>query len=202
METRKLLVGLGIAALCLAGPFVSNGAHAAGFLTLNSFTMVPSNAAVAACLPHAGAQVTVETQGVNQVMVVNAFGLLPNTGYDLFVTNQATPPFGPSWYQSDLETSFSGSGAARVQGVFSHETFLLSQGQGTAGSGIVFSPTHTFNLGLWFNNPVDPFNHGCEPGKTSPVVTPFNGEQNAGIQVLRTQVLDPNNLQNGPLAAL
>jgi hypothetical protein len=34
------------------------------------------------------------------------------------------------------------------------------------------------------------------------VVTPFNGEQHAGVQVLRTEILDPNNVQNGPLAGL
>ena len=30
------------------------------------------------------------------------------------------------------------------------------------------------------------FKLGCEPGATSPTVTPFNGEQHAGIQVLNT----------------
>ena len=39
---------------------------------------------------------------------------------------------------------------------------------------------------LWFNNPNVPFNLGCEPGQPSPIVTPFNGEQHAGIQVLNT----------------
>jgi len=31
-----------------------------------------------------------------------------------------------------------------------------------------------------------PFNLGCEPGATSPIITPFNGNQKAGIQVLNT----------------
>jgi hypothetical protein len=33
---------------------------------------------------------------------------------------------------------------------------------------------------------LDPFNLGCEPGATAPIVTPFNGNQHAGIQVLNT----------------
>jgi hypothetical protein len=139
---------------------------------------------------------------LNQSLAVYATGLVPNTGYDLFVTNQAATPFGPSWYQSDLETGSQGQGSAIVRGIFNDETFLLSTGQGTLGSGIVFPPTHTFNLGLWFNDPQVPLAAGCEPGKTSPVVTPFNGEQHAGIQALRTIVVDPNNVQNGPLRNL
>jgi hypothetical protein len=200
MHVKKLLAGLGIAGLVVAGPVLGHDTHAAGQRI--SFSMVPSNAAISACLPHAQATVQVVDLGLNQSMVVEAQGLLPNTGYDLFVTNQAAAPFGPSWYQSDLETNSAGAGEAVVRGIFNHETFLLSQGQGTAGSGVVFPPTHTFNLGLWFNNPDDPFKAGCEPGKTSPVVTPFNGEQHAGVQVLRTEILDPNNLENGPLAGL
>jgi hypothetical protein len=202
MDIRKLLAGIGIAGLLAASPLVGNGSHAAGLSSQIAFTMVPSTPAISACLPNARGTVVVQNLGINQVMTVYASGLLPNTGYDLFVTNQAAAPFGPSWYQSDLETNYYGTGAAVVRGVFSHETFLLSPGQGTLGHGIVFPPTHTFNLGLWFNNPQDPFNARCEPGATTPIVTPFNGEQHAGVQVLRTQILNPANVQLGPLAGL
>ena len=41
---------------------------------------------------------------------------------------------------------------------------------------------HTFHLGLWFNSPADAVAAGC-PGAT----TPFNGEHNAGVQVLSTR---------------
>jgi hypothetical protein len=202
MEGKKLLAGLGIVIAGMASPLLSNGTHAAGLQQSIAFGMVPSTPAVSACLSRLVAKVQVVDLGINQAMVVYASGLVPNTGYDLFVTNQAAAPFGPSWYQSDLEANGSGYGTAVVRGIFNHETFLLSPGQGTAGAGIVFPPTHTFNLGLWFNDPDVPFKAGCEPGKTAPVITPFNGEQHAGIQVLRTQILDPNNVQNGPLAGL
>ena len=42
-------------------------------------------------------------------------------------------------------------------------------------------PVQTYHLGLWFNSPVDAQNVGCPN-----TVTPFNGEHNAGIQVLNT----------------
>jgi hypothetical protein len=202
MNIRKLLAGVGVAGLLAASPLLGNGSHAAGLGSQIRFSMVPSNAAISACLPHAQAAVLVTDLGPNQFLSVYASGLLPNTGYDLFVTNQAAAPFGPSWYQSDLETNSSGYGVAFVRGIFNHETFLLSPGQGAAGAGITFPPTHTFNLGLWFNDPQDPFRARCEPGATVPVVTPFNGEQHAGPQVLRTQILNPANVQLGPLAGL
>ena len=70
---------------------------------------------------------------------------------------------------------------ATVRGVFDSETFSVSPGGTTT-----FAPTHQYHLGLWFNDPQVPFNLGCEPGATSPTITPFNGEQQAGIQVLNT----------------
>jgi hypothetical protein len=42
-------------------------------------------------------------------------------------------------------------------------------------------PIHTFHLGLWFNSPHDAVQTGC-PG----AVIPFNGEHNAGVQILNT----------------
>jgi hypothetical protein len=42
-------------------------------------------------------------------------------------------------------------------------------------------PVHQYHLGLWFNDPKVAAKAGC-PG----TVTPFNGEHNAGIQVLNT----------------
>jgi hypothetical protein len=202
MHMRKLLAGLSLGGVLALGPLISNGSHAAGLHSGIAFTMVQSNPAVAACLPHARALVQDFDLGDNQSLGVFATGLVPNTGYDLFVTNQAATPFGPAWYQSDLETGSQGQGSALVRGIFNHETFLVSQGQGALGSGIVFPPTHTFNLGLWFSDPGVPFAAQCEPGKTTPVVTPFNGEQHAGIQALRTIVIDPNNVQSGPLSSL
>jgi hypothetical protein len=59
-------------------------------------------------------------------------------------------------------------------------------GTTTVPPGGTIPPQHQFHLGLWFNNPNTPFKLGCEVGATSPIVTPFNGEQHAGIQALNT----------------
>jgi hypothetical protein len=146
-----------------------------------SFKLQPSSAAISACLPKASGSVTITTGDLNDVMKVTIQGMPHNTGFDLFVIQQPTAPFGVSWYQTDIHSGSSGTGTATVRGVFDSETFSVSPGGTTT-----FAPTHQYHLGLWFNNPKVPFNLGCEPGATAPIVTPFNGNQNAGIQVLNT----------------
>ena len=157
-----------------------------------SFALKPSSSAISACLPKAGGHVTITPGTLNDTMTVSLHGMPPNAGFDLFVIQQPTAPFGVSWYQTDIQTGSSGSGSATVRGVFDKETFSVSLG-GTA----TFSPTHQYHLGVWFSDPRVPFNLGCEPGATSPTVTPFNGEQTAGIQVVNTAQFPVN---AGPLS--
>jgi hypothetical protein len=159
-----------------------------------TFSMVPSSSNISACLPHATASVTVTTGSLNDTMKVSVSGLAPSTGYDLFIIQTPGAPFGISWYQSDVHTDSSGSGSVTVKGIFNVETFSVSPGGTTT-----FSPTHQYHLGLWFNSPKVPFNLGCEPGATSPIVTPFNGQQHAGIQVLNTSNFPAN---AGPLSQI
>ena len=160
------------------------------------FNMVPSSAAISACLPQASGEVTIETGDLNDKMEVQVSGLAPNTGYDLFVIEIPHGPFGISWYQSDLQTDENGRGHAKVRGVFDVETFSVSP----VGSPTVsFPPTHQYHLGLWFNDPQVPFDLGCEPGRTTPSITPFNGDQHAGTQVLNTGNFPDN---AGPLSQI
>ena len=73
------------------------------------------------------------------------------------------------------------------------ETFSLSPG----GPTTTFAPTHQYHLGLWFADPQVPFDLGCEPGAINPIMTPFDGDQQAGIQVLNTSNFPDN---AGPLS--
>jgi hypothetical protein len=156
-----------------------------------SFKLVPA-AGIAACLPHASGRATITTGRLNDTMKLSISGMPANTGFDLFVIQVPDKPFGVAWYQSDVQAGPAGTGSATVKGIFDAGTFSVSTG-GT----VTFPPTHQFHLGLWFNNPNTPFNLGCEPGATSPTVTPFNGEQHAGIQVLNTTQFADN---AGPLS--
>ena len=146
-----------------------------------SFALQPSSSAISTCLPNASGHVTITTGALNDIMTVTIQGMPAGASFDLFVIQQPGTPFGVSWYQTDIHANSSGTGSATVRGVFDSETFSVSPG-GTA----TFAPTHQYHLGLWFNSPKVPFNLGCEPGLTSPTVTPFNGNQHAGIQVLNT----------------
>jgi len=156
-----------------------------------TFNMVVS-AGAKACLPNATATVRVEPAGTVDILDVTVKGLRPNPGYDFFVLQVPKAPFGVSWYQGDIETDAEGSGHGRFIGVFSIETFMVSPGTApapvvfggpfpSASSNPPFAPIQMYHLGLWFNSPVDAQAAGC-PG----TVTPFNGEHNAGIQVLNT----------------
>jgi len=171
----------------------TGGAHARQAAASSfSFALKPSSAAISACLPKAGGHVTITPGALNDTMTVSLHGMPPNAGFDLFVIQQPTAPFGVSWYQSDIQANSSGAGSATVRGIFDAETFSVSLGGTTT-----FAPTHQYHLGVWFNDPSVPFNLGCEPGATVPIVTPFNGEQNAGIQVVNTAQFPVN---AGPLS--
>jgi hypothetical protein len=144
-----------------------------------TFTMVRTPDVT--CLPNARATVTITRGSLNDTMVINVHGLPHKTGFDLFVIQEPNKPFGLAWYQTDVATDSHGNGTATVRGVFNKETFTVSLG-GT----VVVPATHQYHLGLWFSNPTVPFNLGCESGATSPIITPFNGNQHAGIQILNT----------------
>jgi hypothetical protein len=171
---------MAVAVVAAAGVTTAAGSTTPQVTSSFSFKLVPA-AGIAACLPKASGHVTITTGSLNDTMVVTVTGMPAKAGFDLFVIQQPAKPFGISWYQTDIQANSSGTGSATVRGVFDSETFSVSPG-GTA----TFAPTHQYHLGLWFNDPSVPFNLGCEPGATSPTITPFNGEQNAGIQVLNT----------------
>jgi hypothetical protein len=125
-------------------------------------------------------------------MRVEVDGLPPNTDFDFFVLQVPKAPFGISWYQGDIHTDKNGRGSGRFIGRFSIETFAVAPGSAAApvvfdgpfldaNTNPSFSPIQMYHLGLWFNSPKDASAAGC-----AATVTPFNGEHNAGIQVLNT----------------
>ena len=171
---------LAVAVVAAVGVGTAAGSTTPAVTSSFPFKLVPATG-ITKCLPKASGHVTITTGSLNDTMVVTVTGMPPNAGFDLFVIQQPAKPFGVSWYQTDVQANSSGTGSATVRGVFDSETFSVSPGGTTT-----FSPTHQYHLGLWFNDPNVPFKLGCEPGATSPVITPFNGEQDAGIQVLNT----------------
>ncbi len=191
--TAKLSITAAAGTMAVAmGVAAASGASAASSRSESFSFGLQASPGITSCLPHARGRVTITPGSLNDTMRVSVHGLPARTGFDLFVIQTPNKPFGISWYQSDLNTGRHGNGSATVRGIFDRETFSVSPGGTTT-----FAPTHQFHLGLWFNNPNTPFRLGCEPGATAPVVTPFNGEQHAGIQVLNTGQFPDN---AGPLS--
>jgi len=190
-RTRRrlaLVTACAVAAAVMVGVLAGRGAAAGSPVT---FKMVPSAGSVAAgCLSDASAKVTIESQGAVEQMTVHATHLPKNTDFDLFVIQVPNAPFGMSWYQGDLETNQNGVADGTFVGRFSKETFMVAPGSapapvvfpGDASSNPATAPVQMYHLGLWFNSATDAAAAGC-----ANVVTPFNGEHNAGPQALSTQ---------------
>ena len=190
MKTRYPLVASALVTMLVAG-IVAGPASAKE--KKFDFEMVRGAKLVASgCLPDATARVSIKPGGPVEVMDVSVAGLPPNTEFDFFVIQKPGGPFGMAWYQGDIETDDYGEGHERFVGRFNDETFIVAQGSvpaptvhnnafPDAAMNPITNPVHTFHLGLWFNSPQDAVKAGC-PGD----VTPFNGEHDAGIQVLNT----------------
>jgi len=155
------------------------------------FNMVVS-AGAKSCVPNASATVRIVPLGSVELTDVTVQGLPPKTEFDFFVLQLPKAPFGVSWYQGDIETDKNGRGHQVFVGRFSIETFAVAPG--SAAAPVVFNgafpdaslnppfnPIQMYHPGLWFGSPDAAQAAGC-----AATVTPFNGEHNAGIQVLNT----------------
>jgi hypothetical protein len=180
--------------LCAVSPLAAedgNSGKGKGDDNHFSFNMVVS-AGAKTCLPNASATVTITPAGSVEIMEVNVQGLPPKTEFDFFVLQVPKAPFGVAWYQGDIQTDKNGRGYQRFIGRFSIETFAVAPGSAPApvvfngpfpdaSINPSFNPIQMYHLGLWFGSPDAASAAGCPA-----TVTPFNGEHNAGIQVLNT----------------
>jgi hypothetical protein len=151
----------------------------------------------ATCLPNATGTVTDHSFGEFENLEVVVKGLPPDTGFDLFSIEVPNAPFGLAWYIGDINTDSNGVGVGNFVGRFNRETFVVSVGVPAspppnvfldppavlpeATHGVLTNPVQLYHLGLWFNSPNDAAKANCPN-----TATPFNGEHNAGIQVLNT----------------
>jgi len=176
---KKTLFALTICAATLAG--MAPRAHAAAGDSI-TFNMIRS--AGATCLENdAHARVSISDLGPVQNMHIEVFELAPNTDYTVFVIKTPNAPFIPGWYQGDISTDKRGRGVGDFTGIFDDETFIVENP--------VVQMDH---LGIWFADPNDAVKAGC-----AGTVTPFDGDHEAGIQVLNTANF---NDKKGPLLGL
>jgi hypothetical protein len=144
--------------------------------------------------PNAHGRVKIESAGPVEIMKVTIWGLPPHTGFDVFVTQVPNKPIGIAWYQGDIETNKFGVGHAEFIGRFNIETFAVATGSAPAPAdpfspspfpdatlNPAFNPIQMYHIGIWFDNPKD-----VEKMGGPSTVTPFNGDHNAGVQVLNS----------------
>jgi hypothetical protein len=145
--------------------------------------------------PKAHGRVKIESVGPVEIMKLTVWGLPPNTDFDFFVIQVPNKPFGLAWYQGDIETNKDGVGYGEFVGRFNIETFIVAPGVAATPSdpfhdpkripdppqNPTTNPVQIYHLGLWFNNPKDVVKAGGPD-----IVTPFNGEHDAGLQVLNS----------------
>jgi len=195
---KTLLSAAMVTAIGLAGPA---GAAGAAPRTSIVFDMVPSAGAASCLSPKARARVSVSNASGGQNLHVETFNLPENTPVALFILQVPNNPFGLSWYQGDMDTDAQGRAVGDFTGIFSVETFSLAPG--VAPAPVVFpdnaaqnpqtAPIQMYHLGIWFGDPKDGAKAGC------PGVTPFDGDHEAGIQILNTSNFPDG---NGPLRDL
>ena len=182
------LIAASVAALA------SGQAAAQATTTTIKFPMTVSTGAKT-CLPNATGEVIDHSFGDTENLEVLVTGLPPNTGFDFFIIQVPNAPFGAAWYMGDISTDANGFGVGNFVGRFSRETFIISPGAvpapnefpdppavvPEATAGVQTNPVQMYHLGLWFDSAADAARAGCP---ATPI--PFNGEHNAGIQVLNT----------------
>jgi hypothetical protein len=186
-KTDRWIRGLAtVAALALV--MMKGGPASAAGKPRFTFNLVPSG-----CLAKASGKAFIQQAGPVEIMTLAVNGLPANTDFDFFVIQVPKAPFGMSWYQGDIETDQNGVGYGIFIGRFSIETFVVAPGVApapttfdkapfpSASENPQTGPIQMYHLGLWFNSPDDAQKAGCPN-----TVTPFNGEHNAGVQVLNT----------------
>jgi len=145
--------------------------------------LTPSSAQLAACMPDARVDVTVrlttDLRGFD-VFHVQGTGLPPNTTFTVFLIEQAGPPFGAAEYIGDFTSDDQG---------MADNTFRLIVAEAFAST-LVDGHRVRVDLnqvGAWF---ADPTGDDFCLGPDSPV-TPFDGDNEAGVQAFNSANADP-----------
>jgi hypothetical protein len=183
---RKFAIGVATAALLTGGSVAAAAAPASGSTTQPAavhLRLTPSSAQLAACMPHAKVNVTVELKTDStgrDVFRINAEDLPPNRDFTVFLLEQAGAPFGAAEYIGDLSTDRRGDGSNTFK-LIVQEAFAstLVNGQRTR--------VDLNRVGMWFADPKD--DDFCL-GPNSPV-TPFDGDNAAGVQAFNSINADP-----------
>ncbi len=139
------------------------------------------NPAFESCVGDSASVTVSVTRGtLSDTATITGNNFLPHLKFDLFTvqrsnllpTGKVNPNFtnfGLAWYQTDLHADENGHFSATIHTVLFDQIFGFDPD-------IKMAPTHTFHIGMWFDNPEDAVACGFDASKP----TPFNGEHKAG----------------------
>jgi hypothetical protein len=170
-------------AVALGATGKANTAHTAKKANQLQIALTPSSSQLAACMPgaqlHAKVALTTEEHGFDTFDIA-ARSLPPDREFTIFLVQQAGSPFGAAEYIGDFSTDAHGNGHAKLR-LIVEEAFSSTLVNGSR------QRVDLNRIGVWFADPLaDDF---CL-GVGSPV-TPFDGDNAAGVQVFNSANADP-----------
>lgn len=182
--------------------FLENKARFGNYITPTTFPLTRPIGVDTECAPHAFGLARVSAGEEADILEIGVVGMPKNSNVEVFAIQVPGFPFGLSWYVGDIKTDSYGVGVARYVSRFNEEIFAVAPGLAVApqihdnpiadaADNPATAPIHTYHIGIWFDSAEDAVAAGCA-GAT----TPFNGEHNAGVQVLNTAIYPD---QQGPL---
>jgi hypothetical protein len=145
------------------------------------FRLDPSSDQLAACMPKARLQAEVEftTDQVGfDTFEIKARRLPPNRSFTVFLLETATSPFGAAEYIGDFTTDNKGNAKNEFRLIVA-EAFSCQRGR---------HRVDLTRIGVWFADPND--DDFCL-GPSGGAVTPFDGDNEAGVQAFNSRNADP-----------
>jgi hypothetical protein len=146
---------------------------------VTTFDLTPSAPAIATCFPNLRATVEV-TEETNQKgrdrFEIDASGLPPNQDFTVFLLEIPGSPFGAAEYIGDFSTNAEGRGGNTFELIVA-EAFSSTLVNGTRVR------AELNHVGFWF---ADPAGDDVCFGPGGGAVTPFDGDNQAGVQVMNS----------------
>jgi hypothetical protein len=185
------VIAVTIAVVASAGASTHGSAHAAKARSGNddNFETVhlrldPSSSQLASCMPNSRIDVYVDltTDLIGADIVrVKARHLAPNRDYTLFFLEQAASPFGAAEYFGDISTDKNGNAYNKFK-LIAEEAFSSTLVNGKR------QLVDLNQIGAWFADPAeDDFCLHDNPQ----IVTPFDGDKEAGVQAFNSRNATP-----------
>jgi hypothetical protein len=174
-------------ALAAGSDHPSSHPRSAAAVPTQKLQLTPSSAQLATCMPHADVDVTVKltTDDIGfDSFQMKATGLPPNRSFTVFLLQQADAPFGAAEYIGDITSDPYGN-AKNTFKLIVQEAFSSTLVNGNRVR------VDLNRVGMWFADPKD--DDFCL-GRNQGGVTPFDGDDEAGVQAF-------NSLHAAPLPA-